>query len=62
MKKILFIMPLMAISLLASCGNNNPQKDEYTVTEQEMKDAIGFKGVEYVQSNIKQIDYDGQQT
>ncbi|MCQ2794821.1 MAG: hypothetical protein MJ214_01255 [Bacilli bacterium] len=54
MKKILFVMPLMAISLLASCGNNNPQKDEYTVTEQEMKDAFAMKDVEYLQFSITQ--------
>ncbi|MCQ2792534.1 MAG: hypothetical protein MJ208_03310 [Bacilli bacterium] len=51
MKKQIFLLSLLSLSLF-SCGNNNPEPqptDEYTVNEQEMKDAFAMKGVEYLQ-------------
>lgn len=44
MKKILFIMPLMAMSLLA-CNKSNP----YKIDEENFFKSISYEGIEYLQ-------------
>ncbi|MCQ2794948.1 MAG: hypothetical protein MJ214_01900 [Bacilli bacterium] len=61
MRKLgLLMMPLMAVSLLASCGNKDPEPepqptDEHVVNEQEFNNACSFKDITYLQLNY----YDG---
>ena len=57
----------MAVSLLASCGNKDPEPepqptDEHVVNEQEFNNACSFKDITYLQLNYYDMDSENVQS